>query len=597
MKKQIIEYLKKHITFEHCVIRFVMAWCFISFLQAVDMKVTNKISIYRLDYIGHVHFVQTLFIIIAFFIALYVVFELAKKPMLEKIVLVMLSGGYSIFCVYEHADLYFAIGMTGLMIFSICYCFMGVNTEKLQMNAVTFRIIAIATGVCFVIFTGGCTALRYYTYAAPNFDLGLFSQMFHYMKTDFTMSTTCERDGLLSHMCIHISPCFYLMLPAYLIKSSPATLQVMQAVVIALGMIPLVLICKNHKLSRFETLFFVIVYAFLPFMSGGCFYDIHENAFLPLFLLLLLYFIEKDHLIGTIISMALVFSVKEDASIYVAFIALYMIAGLKKYKRGALIFLGSLIYFIFTTVLLSKIGVGVMTYRFNNMIYDSNGSMIGIIKTVILNPAYLVTQIFDTSKITYILQVLVPLCFLPFITKRWQRFILIGPWILFNLMSDYTYFHNINFQYTFGTGVLLLYLAVMNAADLDMKLRSKFIPMAAVASVLIFTATVMPRLDILEVYTNEQNQKTYAILNEALEKIPKDASVTATTLLCPALSDRDVLYELYYTNKSTEYIALDLRTAANYYDVNDYLNNSRYEVIYYSACKIGVFRDTQYLKE
>ena len=51
-------------------------------------------------------------------------------------------------------------------------------------------------------------------------------------------------------------------------------------------------------------------------MSGGCFYDIHENLFLPLFILLFLYFLEKENLKGSIISLILLLGVKEDAAVY-----------------------------------------------------------------------------------------------------------------------------------------------------------------------------------------------------------------------------------------------------------------------------------------
>lgn len=95
-------------------------------------------------------------------------------------------------------------------------------------------------------------------------------------------------------------------------------------------------------------------------------------------------------------------------------------------------------------------------------------------------------------------------------------------------------------------------------------------------------------------YNDPENQKTYQIFAEALDTIPKDASVTATTFLCPALSDHDVLYELYYTKQSTEYIVLDLRTETTDYNVDTYLYQSRYQNVYYVQDKIAVFRDLDY---
>src|SRR5699024_7070503 len=93
----------------------------------------------------------------------------------------------------------------------------------------------------FVAFVGGFGVFRYLTYSAPNYDFGLFSQMFYYMKETFMPLTTSERGTLLSHFAIHVSPIFYLLLPGYLIFPNPMYLQIMQAVILASGVIPLYL--------------------------------------------------------------------------------------------------------------------------------------------------------------------------------------------------------------------------------------------------------------------------------------------------------------------------------------------------------------------
>lgn len=82
-------------------------------------------------------------------------------------------------------------------------------------------------------------------------------------------------------------------------------------------------------------------------------------------------------------------------------------------------------------------------------------------------------------------------------------------------------------------------------------------------------------------------------MNEGLSTIPDDASVTATTFLCASLSKHKILYELYYTDKQTEYIALDLRYSDTYYNVSSYLNSSQYETVYYAENVIAVFKIEQ----
>ena len=78
-----------------------------------------------------------------------------------------------------------------------------------------------------------------------------------------------------------------------------------------------------------------------------------------------------------------------------------------------------------------------------------------------------------------------------------------------------------------------------------------------------------------------------------MQTIPDNASVTATTFLCPALSKRDVLYEKYYTDKEsqTEYIILDLRLGTTEYNVNDYLNSDKYETVFYTPYRVAVFKN------
>ena len=87
-------------------------------------------------------------------------------------------------------------------------------------------------------FIAGLTTLRYLQYYSPNFDFGIFSNMFHHMRSDLTQTVSCERDTVMSHFDVHISPIYYLMLPFYALVPSPVTLLMVQAAAIACGVIP-----------------------------------------------------------------------------------------------------------------------------------------------------------------------------------------------------------------------------------------------------------------------------------------------------------------------------------------------------------------------
>jgi len=580
---------------QHCVISFIMAWCFVCFVQTI----VNSRSIKNpVDSLQSVNYSLNSVILVLLVFALAVLFFVLNlrigSKLLEAAMLFATTFPYAVMCAAYQKEIVFCLFLVILMLYDLAYIYQCISASGKDLSKYCGKkaawIIIFFIAAAFVIFTGGFTVYRYLTFSVPNFDGGLFSQMFYYMKNHFTMETTCERDMLVSHMKIHTSPVYWLLFPFYLLYPGTAILQVLQAIVIALGVIPLMLIGKNHHLSSIQLIFLAAVYFFYPIMSAGCSYDMHENMFLPVAILCLILAFEKDSTPGIILSAVFVFSIKEDAAVYAAFVAIYMILSKKTYKKEILVIMMSVLYFFAAVYYINHFGMGTSSDRFNNVIATQDGNVLGILKTWIVNPAYVFGQMFCEEKLKYIITVMVPLLFMPIWPGKWQRYILLGPLLLFNLMPDYEYFSNIGFQYTFGSGTLLIYSALLTMETCDKKQRGKFLAMMAVSSVLFFMSTMWGKLYYVRMYHDTYNQVMYKHMNEALALIPEDASVTASTFLCAKLSSRDVLHELYYTDKTDEYIALDLRGNTQDYNVNDYLDNPAYETIYYDEVCIAVFK-------
>lgn len=457
----------------------------------------------------------------------------------------------------------------------------------------TIAIIAIL-GILFTLFTGLLTSFKYLQHWAPCYDFGIFSQMFNYMKETLQPLTTCERDGLLSHFAVHFSPIYYLLLPFFFIFPSPVTLLMGQAAIIASGLIPLYLICKRHKLSNAAVILFSLCYVLLPSMANGCFFFLHENKFLTPLILWLAFALEKNKWIPSVIFTLLLLAVKEDAPVYAAVLGLYFIVSRRNISKGALVFVLSIIYFITVSYFMSKYGLGTMSYRYDNFIYDGSGSLFTVIKAVILNPIYTVHEAFDEEKIKFILQMLVPLAFMPLMIKKPSRIILLIPFILLNLMSDYTYQHNINFQYTYGSAAFLFYLMILNYQDMKPGFRCKVLAVAATSSIFMFMCNTYYRTSGYESYKTDKNNGAIDIIDDALELVPDDSSVAATTFLVASLYDHREVYEFESTNHrdEVEYIVLDLRISSDDFSVDDYLNNPIYETVENKPGYIAIFRNT-----
>lgn len=451
--------------------------------------------------------------------------------------------------------------------------------------------------VLFGFFVGAIGVYRYLTYSAPNFDFGLFCNMFYNMAETGVPNVTSERDMLLSHFAVHFSPIYYVMLPIYYIFPSPITLQILQAVIIYTGIIPIVLIALKKGLSKKMTVAVALIYAAYPALSAGCFYDLHENCFLVTLLLWVFYFFESKKYIPLTIFSLLTLLVKEDAFIYLVLFALYILISTKKWKIGVPMAIIPLIYFVVVSTLMEQYGTGIMSSRFGNMIYDSEDGLIGVIKTVLVNPGYTLSQIFvssagGTEKLKYLIQLLLPFAFLPFATKRVSRLLLLTP-ILLNILTMYKYQPDITFQYSFGITAFLFYLAIMNISELKPFSKGYLTRVAIIASVLMFTIVVIPKYHTYQT-RYEENAELFERIDYALEEVlPEDASVTCSTFLLAHISSRDVIYEVsYHTYKEdgqtlyktdTEYIVLDIRSgyAKSSLEIAEFFYSKGY-VEYYS---------------
>lgn len=437
--------------------------------------------------------------------------------------------------------------------------------------------------ICLALVSGTVialiTCLRYKTFSSPNFDFGLFCNMFYNMEETGLPLVTSERDQLLSHFAVHISPVYYLFLPFFFLFPSPLTLQIGQAVVLVLGVIPVVLLSRHFKLSKLITLLLSALYLFYPALSTGCFYDLHENCFLPLFLLLTFLFYEKKKYLPMYLSAALVLSVKEDAAVYLAIFAVYLLLAEKKYLHGSILAAMAVGYFLLCGFLLSQFGEGMMVNRFDNLIYDTDLGLLGAIKTAIVNPGYLLTQLFSTEgntweKIMYLLQMLLPLGLLPFCSKKASRWLLTAP-LLINLLTMYVYQYNVNFQYHFAILAFLVYAAIKNLPDLTAPTQRTMLTVAASCCLCLYLSMVAPKVahytDIWLTYGD-----TYDQMEAILDTVPEDASVAASSFLVAHLADREEIYEIRYHQGKTDvdYVVFDLRydekTLIKYYEKKGY---------------------------
>lgn len=545
----------RQLTFDRLFPRFFTGWC----LAALTETVLSPYSFSDKAFftaVSPLRFLLILFAITALLTALAVK---CRTKVLETRLMVAAALLYLFALALEKRDFWFSTALVLVMFFALLY---ATHHDRLGLASwqptrrQTILVIA-AAGVIFTAFNCTVTLCRYYGFTSSTFDLGIFSQMFYYMKETGLPLTTCERGRLLSHFAVHVSPIWYLLLPGYLLFPSPAYLQIMQALVLASAVIPLYLLMRRRGLSLRTVLAVCLCFFAYPALAGGCFYDVHENCFLTPLLFWMFYCFESGRRLPLAICTLLTLMIKEDAAVYVAAFALYLLCSRKAYKTGLCLFAAAALYFVGAVTLLSHFGEGAMTAsRFTPYMTNRYGSMLQVLRNIFFDPGYLFSEVFTAEKVQFLLLMLMPLAFLPFCTRHVSRLLLLIPILAINVMPDWVYQYSTHFQYVFGSLALLFYLAVLNLDSLSRKTRGLLLPLAVCSAVLLATADLSGYMGTVD--RCFENAEQYRTIRTVLADIPAEASVSSNGFYLPTISARREVYDIMW-NRRGDYVVLDLR--------------------------------------
>lgn len=505
------------------------------------------------DYVEAFPFVpKLLWILVGFVLMSLLHFFLPEK--LHFLDHAVLMGGallFGICLVWRSDNFYLGVAAAAVTVVFVTYA-MGKFSEKglEKLPDLGAGIIVFGTAAIIMVFVAVTTVCNELRFGTATFDMGIFVQMFYSMKEHLTAVTTCERQelGAISHFAVHSSFIYYLLAPIYALVPRGETLMACQAVLAVAGIIPLFMLARKHDFKGVPLVSICFVYLFYAGIILPCYYHFHENCFLPTLLMWLIYAMDQRKIVLFYIMSVLVCAVKEDAPLYVICIAFFFLFDEKSYKRfhGLIITALSIAYFFIITGWLAEYGDGqhMAATRFGNLTIDPEDGFTGIIRNVLVDPGYFFSLMVKESTMLFFMQTMLPLLFLPFMTKKIYRFLLIIPYVIMNLVvgSGYGYAANIGFQYIFGPSCLLIYMLLRNIEDMGKEKRNLLAAAAATVSVVTMFAMGSGYFSWYESYRD--NAEKYRQADAAIASIPEDASVLSNTFLLPHAANRDEVYTL-----------------------------------------------------
>lgn len=451
-----------------------------------------------------------------------------------------------------------------------------------------YILVGIGIGL-YLFIAGGLTILRYINYHQNIFDSSIFCQMYYYMSKTLLPNTTVERQRLISHFSVHFAPIYYMLLPGFMIFKSPIYLAFMKTLLVASAAIPLYKLSRYKGLSNVMSAAISITYLLFPMLIGSNIGDgnghiLNENYFYPAFLVWLFYFLEKENYKAVWIFSILTLLVKEDAPIIIASVSLYIMLAKKSYYHGKRLFITAVIYFcVCTYLIMPQFGKEVLIASYYSNFIPNNGSAFpSMLYAIIFRPSYVLQQIFTQKKILFLIQLLAPVMFLPVLAiKKNKGFLLVIPIVLTSLLcKNPCYIYSFSSHHNMTPICIVFYLTILSLSSIKSRHLQTFFIMSSLSIACIFT-TSYNSVKFKELQYYVDNRNNIKLIDTALNRIPKNASVTSTDNFSTKLTNRDSLY--LYFNPTCDYVVLDLRSVGDKYgeSIKDLLKKNDYGVFDY----------------
>jgi uncharacterized membrane protein len=411
-------------------------------------------------------------------------------------------------------------------------------------------------------------------------DLAIYDNIFYHSSHGNFLGSNFIPTG--NHANAHFDAVLVLLSPLYYIYPRAELILVLQAFWCGAGVVPAYLLGRDHLGSAWAGVTLAAAWVLYPALHGANLYEFHSLTLLAMPMLWLLYLLTTGRLRSFFILLPFVLLIREDASLLICCVAFAAVLTRDpRLVRAGWITIGvAALYFILVKTFImgsadplgGKYGFG---WYYKDM--STGGKGLGdILLSLLTNPTFAIDFALREAKVIYLLQLLLPLAFLPLFGKPWRFATAFGLFYL--LLASRGAVFSIHFQYSvvlFPVLFVLTPIALRRLRDSDLAER---IGLARAQLVTVLLACVLASSLLMSwkfggavpntsfrggwariphALTLEQ-EKRYQEFRKFIEQIPADASVTATSRIAPHVSNRAQIWS-YRDKKETEYLMLDTR--------------------------------------
>jgi uncharacterized membrane protein len=414
------------------------------------------------------------------------------------------------------------------------------------------------------------SVLRHESFETGRFDLGNMVQAVWSTAHGHVLQVTNLHGAQVSRLGAHVDPILVVFAPLWWLWPSPSLLLTAQAIVVALGALPLYWLTDKHTGSERAALGLALSYLLFPAAEWMTLNEFHPVALACTLLLFAIWYLDEDRL-GPFAAFALLgVLTREEIGLVVAGLGIWYALERRRWGAGAAIAaagIGATILAI--EVVIPHFRHGAASSFFGR--YDAvGGSAGGIAHKAITDPGKLLSVAFDHRGAHYLLDLLLPIIVLALLAPL--MLVALVPELALNLLSSVDAQKSIHFHYVAGEIPILFAAAALGLGRLG-----RWAGTAATAAVLA-TLVANYALGPIPLWRFMPGGATFQaksaqvsrhdrIAARELGRIPADAVVSATNSLGAHMSARRRIFSFPYV-RGAHWVVVDERrpSIGDHYD-------------------------------
>jgi uncharacterized membrane protein len=438
---------------------------------------------------------------------------------------------------------------------------------------------------------------KHAAFQTAGFDLGIWDQMgwntLHGRPFWFT-----QHGNITNGLGNHVELILVVLVPLYGLYKGPQIMIVVQALLVSVGALPIYWLARDQLRSTAAGLVFAAVFLLYPALEAAVSFDVHSLTIAVPFLSFALWgmYTGRYKLFG--VAAILAMSCKEDVSLLIFMMGLYILVVQRQAKLGLLTMIASLLWFVAAVfVIIPNFQPGGNEYIYRYRAWGDHP--LEIVANVLSNPGRVLQVATSGDKLLYWIRLTLPVFFTALLAPL--ILLLVMPLLLINTLGDYAPAYQLDlFHSSAPLAVYVTFASVLGLARLTRLARASFpqvkdgfvtrLLLIMVLGVTIAYQVQFGHTPIGRFFDWPDRTGHHLAAESLLARIPPHAAVAAENNLVPRLSQRQwvfVLPDLSYRDIQADYVVMDMygnldrhRSLTNYcHQLDQLLSNPDYGLI------------------